>query len=79
MGAIPHVAKPIRRTAKGIRRRPHIRICADSVVTAIPILISIYSIAGAKFSETYGTSMDCSSLRGHYLVKAWTRVAKAIF
>lgn len=58
---------------------PGIRICTDSVVTAVPTLISIYSITGAKVAETYGTSMDCSRLRGLYLVKAGTTVTKAIF
>ncbi|MCH5239607.1 MAG: hypothetical protein J1F38_05245 [Muribaculaceae bacterium] len=41
--------------------------------------ISVYSPSGAKVAEAYGSSLDCSSLKGVYLVKVGNKTVKAVF
>ena len=41
--------------------------------------ISVYSPSGAKLVSAYGSSLDCSSLKGIYLVKVGNKTVKAVF
>lgn len=41
--------------------------------------ISVYSASGVQVASTYGTSLDCSSLKGIYFVKAGNKTIKAVF
>lgn len=44
-----------------------------------PAQISVFTPAGVKVDSAYGTSLDCSALKGIYLVKAGNRTLKVRF
>ncbi|MCH5233908.1 MAG: hypothetical protein J1E16_01325 [Muribaculaceae bacterium] len=41
--------------------------------------ISVYTPSGAKVAAAYGSSLDCSSLKGIYLVRVGNKTVKAVF
>lgn len=46
------------------------------ISVSVPVEISVYSPTGVKVASAYGTSLDCSSLKGIYLVKAGSKTVK---
>lgn len=55
-------------------------VVKDGLVTvAKAALIEVYSPSGAKVASEYGTSLDCSGLKGIYLVKVGNKTVKAVF
>lgn len=44
-----------------------------------PAQIAVYSPSGAKVAGGYGSSLDCSALKGIYFVKAGNKTVKAVF
>lgn len=44
-----------------------------------PAQITVYSPSGAVVASAYGTSLDCSALKGVYLVKAGNKTVKTVF
>lgn len=56
-----------------------LKINGKTVVASSPVDINVYNAEGVKVAATYGTSLDCSALKGFYIVKAGNRSVKAVF
>ena len=56
-----------------------ISINGKTVTTSATAEINVYTISGAKVASAYGTSLDCSALKGIYIVKVGGKSVKAVF
>lgn len=61
---------------KGVASDADITINGKVVTLSTAAEISVYNAAGVKVAGTYGTSLDCSSLNGLYIVKAGNKAVK---
>lgn len=49
------------------------------VTLSQPAQVDVYSASGVKVASAYGLSLDCSNLKGVYLVKVGNKTVKAVF
>ncbi|MDE6299427.1 MAG: hypothetical protein K2M10_07270 [Muribaculaceae bacterium] len=56
-----------------------LKIAGKVITVSSPADIFVYDIAGRIAASAYGTSLDCSALKGIYIVRAAGKVAKVRF
>ncbi len=64
---------------EGIAADADLTINGKVVSVSEPAAISVYNAAGVNVASTYGTSVDCSSLNGLFIVKAGNKAVKVNF
>lgn len=64
---------------EGVAANSDLTINGKVVSLSQPSEISVYNAAGVKVASTYGTSVDCSSLNGLFIVKAGNKAVKVNF